>query len=159
MATGITYGDSIARKLGWLQITSIADSKYTNQKKTWANGKSDKVIPSLAPLFNPYGTVYLNSRTATLKWRHFQHRNYVPLLESLLTTRCDGPVNSLACLPDMGGGNNDISKLVDLVAIANMTLFSPNGNWHNLWICHGLENGMDYNYIYCGIKRHQPKIK
>jgi hypothetical protein len=121
MSTCIAYGDAIARKMGWITIISIVESKDTNQKKTWANRKSDKVITSITPLFNPDGTVYLKSRTATLKWRHFQHRNYVPLLESLLKTILDGTVSSLECLPDVGGGNNYISKLLDLGAMAKMT--------------------------------------
>jgi hypothetical protein len=45
----------------------------------------------------------------------------LPLLESLLTTIYDVPVSSLECLPDTGGGNNDISKLLDLGAMAKMT--------------------------------------
>jgi hypothetical protein len=53
MATGIPYGDAIARKMGWLTITSIVESKDTNENKTWANRKSDKVITSITPLFNP----------------------------------------------------------------------------------------------------------
>jgi hypothetical protein len=32
MATGIIYGDAIACKMRWLQITSILVSKETNQK-------------------------------------------------------------------------------------------------------------------------------
>jgi hypothetical protein len=53
MLTCITYGDAIARKMGRLQLTSIVESKDTNQKKTWENRKSDKVITSITALFNP----------------------------------------------------------------------------------------------------------
>jgi hypothetical protein len=45
----------------------------------------------------------------------------VALLESLLKTIYDGPVNPLACLQDMGRENNDISKLLDLGEMAKVT--------------------------------------
>jgi hypothetical protein len=78
---------------------------------------------------------------------HCEYINYVPVLEYFLTTRYDGPVNSLECLTEVVRGNNDISKLLDLGAMAYMTLFSPHGSWHTLWRCNVPLNGRKKLYL------------
>jgi hypothetical protein len=113
----------ISRPVKWdgFKLHLLWNPNIPTQNK-WANRYSNNIIPSLTPLFSPGNSIVsLKSRTVTLKQGRFQHRNFLRLLESLLKTIYDGPFNPLACLTDVGGGNNDISKLLDLVAMAKMT--------------------------------------